>query len=150
MEGAALVDMFHRLYDQKHVLMTCVIMDDDSKMKAQLRWSNEDYKLHHGSNPKAMSKTGSQYSRTNNGKLRYPIPEPLFLADPAHRKKTLHNKLYDLLKMPQSSPQFCGIVEADILRITKNFLYMSRQLPHTDKEDWLSAGKAVHERRQVK
>jgi hypothetical protein len=124
--------------------METIITDDDTSMKSNVRWSNKDYFKHTGKRPKVTSKAGNEYTRSNKGSLRYPIPEPQFLADPAHRKKTLRNRLYNVLGK-QTLANWCGIGEGDILRVTKNFAYMTRQLPSLGREEWEDSSKAVVE-----
>jgi hypothetical protein len=87
MDASVLVEMFHDLYDTNMCLVTTIVTDDNSKMKATLRWNNEGHKTHHGTKPCVYSTSGAKRVRANTGRLRYPIPEPTFLADPAHRKK---------------------------------------------------------------
>ena len=153
MEAAALLEMVHRLYDLDFVVSTKIVIDDDTKMRAKLKWSKEDYIAHHKTNPPDNRKSSA---------LRCPIPEPQFLADPAHRKKTFKNALYKF--MSGKDPSTSGKVskkgnpkptspystslqfgEVDILRLSRNFTYMSHQLKDTPEDKWLSAGKAVLE-----
>ena len=48
MEAIALADMFHFMYDERKCLVITIVTDDDSKMKAAMRWSNEDHEKHYG------------------------------------------------------------------------------------------------------
>lgn len=147
MESAALLTMYHYLFDKYKIVLRHIVTDDDSSMKARVRWSNEDYTLHHnGAKPYVQyekgKKVGQWHIRSNTGLLRYPIPEPKFLADPAHRKKTFRNKLY--AKKGQSEKTKDNILhEVDIIRVVRNFAYMTRQLKDRPKEEWPGAGQAV-------
>jgi hypothetical protein len=138
--------MYHYLYDKYKVVLRHVVTDDDSTMKARCRWSNEDFERVHGYIPQVpISKgpnKGQLHDRPDNGLLRYPIPEPGFLADPAHRKKTFRNKLYNH-KSKAKKAKDNALHDVDIIRLTRNFAYMSRQLKDTPKDKWLNAGKAV-------
>jgi len=46
MESAALLEMVEYLYDKNQTSVSTVITDDNSKMKSQCKWSNEDYMTH--------------------------------------------------------------------------------------------------------
>jgi hypothetical protein len=50
MEADALIKMTEDLFDIKLTSLQTVITDDDSKMKAICRWSNEDWLRHFGKN----------------------------------------------------------------------------------------------------
>jgi len=147
MESAGLLTMYHYLYDRYKIVLGKIVTDDDSSMRARVRWSNEDYMYHHdGAKPMVQyergKKIGQWHVRSNTGLLRYPIPEPQFLADPAHRKKTFRNKLYR--EKGQSDKTKDNLLhEVDIIRVVRNFAYMTRQLKDRPKEEWSDAGQAV-------
>jgi len=93
MESAALIEMIESLYYSNQVAVSKVITDDDSKMKAQCKWSNKDFLSHHNHPPgeKKWLIVGSKQVKQKqvtvyrkDGLLRYPVPQPTFLADPAH------------------------------------------------------------------
>jgi len=48
MEAASLIEMCEYLYDNLHTGLATVVTDDDSKMKSQCQWSNEDFLQHIG------------------------------------------------------------------------------------------------------
>ena len=73
----------------------------------------------------------------------YPYPEPIFLADPGHRKKTLKGHMYRLREKRKAETK--GITDVDILRISTNFAYMMNSLPTLDRSKWRSAARAVVE-----
>ena len=131
MEPAALVQMAHELYLKYYVILGVIVADDDSSIRAQMKWSNAHWSVHHGKKAK----------RPDRGKLMCPHPEPKFLADPAHRKKTLGKELCGLAGSKKSVSK--GVNKLDALKLTKNYAYMIRQLPHLSKELWLLAAKAV-------
>jgi len=145
MESAALLHMYHYLYERYGIVLKTVVTDDDSTMKSHCRWSNADYEKVHGETPMVTITKGKNKGelgvRPDHGELRHPIPEPQFLADPAHRKKTLRNHLYK--KWGKAKAKENKLHEGDIIRITRNFAYMSRQLPKLPKDKWADAGKAV-------
>ena len=149
MESAALLSMYHYLFDKYKIQLKHVVTDDDSTMRAKCRWANADYERHYGEIPmvpyvKGKNK-GELHTRSDDGLLRYPIKEPRFLADPSHRKKTFRNRLYKAKGSRRSQAQENLIHEVDILRLTRNFAYMTRQLKDKPKEEWAVAGKAVLE-----
>jgi len=108
MESEALIEMVEFLFNRNQVAVATVITDDDSKMKSQCKWTNLEFLQHHGYpiEEKCWLIVGSSPDKKiphhqvpiyrKDGLLRYPVPQPLFLADPAHRKKTFCNKLYTI------------------------------------------------------
>jgi hypothetical protein len=111
MEGAALIEMAERLYFQGLTSLKHVITNDDSKMKAICKWNNEDFMRHHGLTKKDIIIRHAKRTNKKTGKittvpvyrkggaLKYPVPEPVFLAYPAHRKKTYRTALYKMKKL---------------------------------------------------
>jgi len=98
MEADALVDMVHELDTKWKCHMVKICTDDDSTMRARLRWNNDDHKAFYGTFPmveimKGKDK-GKMRLRKCTGQLKPNIQEPVFVADPAHRKKTLRNRLW--------------------------------------------------------
>ena len=81
--------------------------------------------------------------RPDHGELPAHIEEPMFVADPNHRKKTLKGDLYRTLAKPKA--QRCGLTKVDVLRIATNYAYMMRTLTSIPKEQWLEAALAVLE-----
>jgi len=156
MESSALIEMVESLYDRNTVAVSTVITDDDSKMKSQCKWSNEDYLVHKGypADEKRWLIVGYKDRKRKqdkepikepiyrkSGLLRYPVPQPAFLADPAHRKKTFRNKLYTIKGTSVRANH--GIKDGDILRLTLYYAYFIRQLKDKPEEEWLDAGKAI-------
>lgn len=92
--------------------------------------------------PKIINRNGNEVYRPNHGELPAHLVEPVFLADPNHRKKTLKGELYRQLKKPVGTR--CGLTCVDVLRVTTTFAYMCRSLH--EKDEILEAhGKAVVE-----
>jgi len=145
MESDALLDMIHKLHSKWHVHLQHLCTDDDSTMRARLRWNNEDHKLHFGTYPMHQVKRGKDIGkwkrRQCTGKLQHPIPQPKFVADPSHRKKTLQNKLCSFNTLPAS--QKYGFGPADITRIVKNFLYFVNALKTIDHDEWHERAKCA-------
>lgn len=71
------------------------------------------------------------------------MPEPKFLADPAHRKKTLWNRLCKLLGRKKANR--CGFTEMDIVWLTTNFVYMTHSLNSICQSEWEDAAAAALE-----
>jgi hypothetical protein len=86
--------MVTNLYNKFSCKVKKMITDDDSTIKANCRWSNEDYKKHYGDYPRVEGKDGKKHLQKCMGKLRYPVDKPDFLADPNHKVKTV---LYGIL-----------------------------------------------------
>jgi len=153
MESSALLEMVEYLFDTHHTSVAMVITDDDSKMKCQCKWSNEDYMTHLGKphTEKQWLIVGSLPVKKmphhqmplyrKGGQLRYPVPQPNFMADPAHRKKTFKNKLY-LIK-GKSVKVNHGIKDGDILQLTMYYGYFIRQLKDHPEDEWVDSAKAI-------
>ena len=71
MEPTALVKMTHELFDSYMVRLGTLVADDDSSIRAQMKWSNADWMVHNKTNepPRVTSKTGRVTIRPDNGKL---------------------------------------------------------------------------------
>jgi len=63
------------------------------------------------------------------------------VADPAHRKKTLRNRLYNLQSLPVKQKH--GFSVADITRLTNNFAYFVNNIRSIDHSEWSTRGKCV-------
>jgi len=145
MEADALVDMVHELDSKWKVHLSHICTDDDSTMRARLRWNNNDHKAKHGDFPKVQIQKGKDKGkwrvRNDTGKLRPSVPEPLFVADPAHQKKTLRNRLYSFNNLTKKRKH--GFGPADITRIVKNFSYFVNTLNNLDHSQWETKAKCV-------
>lgn len=145
MESEALLDMTHRLYYDNLVSLHYIVTDDDSTMKAKLRWDNKDYYNHHKKHRLVEITRGKHKGEfrkaDNKGKLQYPVPEPFFVADASHRKKTFRNHLYSYNGLSKKKKH--GFSEADVMRLTTNFSYFIRSLQNLPKEEWEDRAKAV-------
>jgi hypothetical protein len=75
--------------------------------------------------------------------LKYPVPQPTFLADPAHRKKTFKNRLYALKGKGVALSH--GMEDGDILRLQLYFIYFVRQLRDLPEDEWTTKARAVLE-----
>lgn len=142
MEPEGILRMFTKMHKSNNVTISRIVTDDDSSIKAKMKWSNEDHYNHHGEYPTVTSATTGKVSRRpEKGNLEYPIPEPAFVADPNHRKKTLKKYLYLMLKKKKEDRH--GITKCDIIRLGKNFAYMARTLQYRDEHEFVAAGRAV-------
>ena len=90
-----------------HVVLDWMVCDDDSSIKAKLKWSNEDYMKNNNTTevPKIVNSKGNTVDRPNYGGIPGHMPEPSFKADPNHRRKILTNKLYELALKNKTSPE---------------------------------------------
>jgi hypothetical protein len=102
MESAALVQLAHRLLDDSYVLFGTIVADDDSSMRANMKWSNADWMINNDTTepPRVPTKNGTLKVRPDRGQLRREYPEPGWLNDPSHRGKTLSGDLRSLEKQP--------------------------------------------------
>ena len=160
MEPKAVLDMYKWLYEQ-HVIIKRFVADDDSSIKAKMKWSNADHMLNHNTTtaPKIVNSKGNVVTRPDHGSIPRHMPEPEFVADPNHRRKTLAGVLYALSALGKTPPEQqkptkdgrtkpwnMTMTRMDCRRLSKNFAFMARTLKHkkTDAEI-LDAGKAVLE-----
>ena len=141
MEPLAVVDMVHELNDKFKCHLTTVITDDDSKMKANCRWSNMDYFKHYGCYPMVADGKGKMKKRKCTGKLRYPIPQSSWLMDPNHRCKLEQRDTRKLAN--KKVKDTCGCLEIDVLRVSTNFKYFTRQLTLIPESEWSSRATAI-------
>jgi hypothetical protein len=147
MEPLACLAMVVNLFEQYNVVVQRIVADDDSSTRALLKWSNADYMINHRTNvpptipiSKGPNK-GKPHPRPDKGRLPASIPEPIFVADPGHRKKVLTGEFQKLLAKPVNG-RFT-FTKADSIRIGKNFAYMIRQLPRLPESEYENTGKAV-------
>jgi hypothetical protein len=99
MEMRAAVEILVDSFENKQVVIAKLFCDDDSSIWATCQWSNADYCKNNHTHiiPKVpISKgpnKGKLQDRRDNGKLPGNIPEPIFVADPNHRRKALNGEL---------------------------------------------------------
>lgn len=107
MEPLAVLEMYQWLYREEHVIVDWLVCDDDSSIKAKLKWSNEGYMKNTNTTeiPKIVNSNGNVVDRPNHGGIPEDMPEPSFRADPNHRRKTLANELYALASLNKTTPE---------------------------------------------
>ena len=126
-----------------------IITDDDSSIKAKLKWSNADQrqKTYEATGeyktPTIVNSKGNIVPRPDHGELPSNIPEPIFMADPNHRKKTLKGELYRLVKKKKADR--LTMTKCDCVRISTNFAYMVRTLYDAPQHEYEDRGNAVLE-----
>jgi len=155
MEPEAMLEMFKSLYDKYQTIVSTIVTDDDSSIKAKLKWSNEDHcnNNHTTDVPKITNRAGNVIPRPDKGGIPGYMPEPGFLADPNHRQKTLANELYALEKLGKQPDKKDNkkkwnltMTKMDVLRISKNFAFMGKTLKNkTSNKAMLDSSKAVIE-----
>jgi len=145
MEPVAMLNMVVLSNRSCCVVVKHIVTDDDSSIKAKSKWSNADTVVNNDLDepPHRINSKGDKVVRPDKGALPGDMPEPLFLADPNHRKKSLANVLYGLESL--KSAQKLTMTKMDVLRIATNFAYMVRTLPNQPEERHVQCGKAVLE-----
>jgi hypothetical protein len=145
MESAALVQLAHGLLDDDQVLFGTIIADDDSSIRAQMKWSNADWMINNATTepPRVVMKGGKTKIRSDRGQLRREYPEPKWLNDPSHRGKTLGGDLRNIEKQPKAISK--GLNKVDCLKLHRNFGYMVKQLKSVPEDQWMGRAKAVLE-----
>jgi hypothetical protein len=149
MESSGAVDVLVEAFEKRKVVIKRLCCDDDSSIRADCQWSNADYLKNNNTDvlPKvAISKgknKGKLQDRPDKGKLPSHVPEPLFVADPNHRRKGLTGELIKL-DMSKVDEKFT-MTRMDSTRIGKNFGYMARTLKDRDEAEYCQAAQACLE-----
>jgi hypothetical protein len=149
MESSGAVQVLVDAFEQRKVVIKRLCCDDDSSIRADCQWSNADYLKNYNLDevPKiAITKgknKGKLQDRPDKGKLPPHVPEPLFVADPNHRRKGLTGELIKL-DTSKADEKFT-MTRMDSTRIGKNFGYMARTLKQRDPSEYVDAAKACLE-----
>lgn len=143
MEPIAVLEMHRKLYTDNHTIIDVLITDDDSSIKAKLKWSNEDHMANNNTTetPTIINRKGNVVDRPNHGRFPAHMPELSFAADPNHRKKTVKGVLCKFAA--QKVADRATVTKMDCIRISTNFAYFIRTLPRLDKSKWMNASKAA-------
>ena len=143
MEANAVLEMYVHLYQQQHVRTELIIADDDSSIKAKLKWSNQDHMTNNNTTivPKVLSKHGKLRTRPDKGGVPGDIPEPMFGADPNHRTKLVGKEAYGLAR--RTKGEDLTMTEMDAYRIKRNYGYMVRSIPKLNENQFEEAARAV-------
>jgi len=143
MEPVATLNVVVLLFRSFNVVVEHIIADDDSSTKAKMKWNNANTVINNNLDepPFVHNDKGDKVVRPDKGELPADIPEPSFLADPNHRKKSLANVLHQL-EGKKASTKFT-MTKMDVLRLATNFAYMVRTLPQQSEDNCVTCGKAV-------
>jgi hypothetical protein len=149
MESAGCLQLVIDMYDKYNVIIERLCCDDDSSIRADCQWSNADYMKNHNTTiipmvPKKVGvNKGKMQPRPDKGKLPGHIPEPLFVADPNHRRKVLSG---ELIAMDKSTvDKRLTMTRMDSVRISKNFSYMAKTLRDRPQCEFINAATSVLE-----
>jgi len=150
MEPESCLELIVQLFDNHKCILNFRCCDDDSSVRADCRWSNPTFLANSPPGttlPLVKKKVGKNkgelQERPNKGKLPGHIPEPLFVADPNHRRKQLTGELIGLAKAKVQSKM--TMTRMDATRVGKNFGYVARSLKDTPSGDYTNKGKAALE-----
>jgi len=145
MEPKATAQMVVDLHRNHQVLVKTLTTDDDSSVKAKAKWSDADHMLNRGTTtkPTITNSKGNEVERPDHGALPRDVPEPGFLADPNHRKKTLKGELCGLVN--KKVAKRCTLTCCDCVRLSTNFACMARTLVNKPVDQFERCGKAVLE-----
>ena len=150
MEPAAALMLTVEMFDKLKTKIIKIIADDDASTRSTLSWSNIDYMANTGAAEppqvhitRGPNKGKMQPRPAGHGRLPARMPEPMFGADPNHRKKLFTGELRNIAK--RLVGERCTMTMMDVTCLGKNFGYMIRALPKTPKKDHKSAAKAVLE-----
>jgi len=146
MEPIAVLQMHISLYDDRCVITERIITDDDSTIKAKLKWSNQTWmdKNNTDKQPRIINSKGKTVVRPDHGEVPGHMPQPLFDADPNHRKKLVGKQLWALARKNVCDKK--TMTKCDAMRLQRYYSFMARQLKCKQSDDeMLSAGQAVLE-----
>jgi hypothetical protein len=149
MESSGAVDLLVEAFEKRKIVIKRLCCDDDSSIRADCQWSNADYLKNYGLDtlPKVpISKgknKGKLQDRPDKGKLPAHVPEPLFVADPNHRRKGLSGELIKL-DTGRVDEKFT-MTRMDTTRLAKNFGYMARTLKDREPTEYVEAASACLE-----
>jgi hypothetical protein len=146
MESSGAIQCLINSFETYKVVIKRLCCDDDSSIHADCQWSNADYLNNNGTMilpqiriSKGPNK-GKLQVRPDKGKLPAHVPEPLFVADPNHRRKGLTG---ELIKLDTSKAEKkITMTRMDSTRIGKNFGYMARTLKDRDESEYVDTAKA--------
>jgi hypothetical protein len=149
MESAACLELVIECSRQNNATVRWLCCDDDSSIRADCQWSNADYMKNNNTTVVPMvakskgCNKGDLKPRPDNGKLPGDVPEPMFVADPNHRRKGLTG---ELIKLDMSRKDIkLTMTRMDSTRIGKNFGYMARTLKNQPQEEFETAAASVLE-----
>jgi hypothetical protein len=149
MESAGIVQLVTACFDKYQAIVNLLCTDDDSSIRADCQWSNQDYLANNNTDvlpmvPKRVGKNkGELQPRPDKGKLPGHVPEPRFVADPNHRRKVLTG---ELIKLDTSKiNEKHTMTRMDSTRLGKNFGYMARTLKTKSQAEFMEAANAVLE-----
>lgn len=128
-------------------LLGPVIADDNSTMRAQMKWSDADWMVDRdtdvpskATNPETLKKT----IRPDKGRLMCPHPKPLFLDIPVHRTKTVGGKVHGLMSKKLLAISK-GINKVDAMKTKKKCGDFLNQITELSQAQWVSAAQAALE-----
>jgi hypothetical protein len=149
MEPQGCLEMVELLYLKWNCVVKKICCDDDASTRSLVRWSNADHMKNNNTTqvPKVpISKgknKGKLQDRPDKGRLNGLVPEPLFVADPNHRRKVLTGELVQLADEVVAKKE--TMTKMDSTRIGKNFGYFIRALPRMEEDEYIDAARAVIE-----
>jgi hypothetical protein len=147
MESAGCLELVVKLFDKSNVIVDRLCCDDDSSIRANCQWSNDNYLKNNNTDvlPLVAKKVGVNKGklqpRPDKGKLPGYIPEPAFVAYPNHRRKVLSGELIAMDK--STADKRFTMTRMDSTRISKNFAYMARTLKDRPQEEFIDAAQSV-------
>jgi hypothetical protein len=149
MESSGAVQVLVDAFEKRRVVIKRLCCDDDSSIHADCQWSNADYLKNNNTDilPKVPigkgKNKGKLQDRPDKGKLPSHVPEPMFVADPNHRRKGLSG---DLIKLDMSKvDDRFTMTRMDTTRLAKNFGYMARTLKDKNPEEYCQSANACLE-----
>ena len=122
MEADAALQLYITLYQHsnKNIVLKAVVTDDDSSMRALLRYK----------------------ANIRKGRLPEVISQPEWFADPSHRTKVVAKSIFLLSTLPMDSST---CTKVDVIRFKKYFGYMIKENRSKKISEIVFASKAVVE-----
>ena len=130
MEVDAIYDLIVNLWDNKRVGICCIVSDDDTTMRAYLKHSWREKIMTKKMSKDKWPRMSKGRKKEDNGRLPLRIPEPEFLADPSHRKKSFGRHVYALATLPNTRSL---VNKAIAQKLQQAYAFM---LHNVNKLDW--------------
>ena len=148
MEVDVILELCVEYFDKKGVSIAYIVSDDDTTMRSNLKHSLRE-KIDAGyMYLEDWPRTNSGRKKNCHGRLPLRVPEPLFLADPSHRKKTLGKNLYALASLPSSKSLVTKELAQKLMISYGYMLYQIRKMKwETDRDEIMRKVQAPLEHR---
>ena len=137
MEADVILELCVELWDKKDVGLGCIVLDDDTTIRSNLKHSLEEKveKKIMREDEWPLNKKGKR--KSCSGRLPLHVKEPTFLSDPSHWKKTVGKHLYHMANLPKYKSKVTKELASKLMTAYGYMLFNIRHL------DWNKDRKLV-------